>query len=171
MDMGPKTQNEHQGYAQVNENEHGEKSVVERIRRQKVARGWFAEDRQPVEQLGAGDGGELGQPIPDDPVAADAGNVAQPQDGNTGDPGIEAETVIASVSPFAHQVQSHDQDKGVRRVTVQAAQYASEVPLLASQMADRVVNAVNAGVEHRVEIETRSHNDPEKIQAHGAKVA
>ena len=54
---------------------------------------------------------------------------------------------------------------------MQAAQNTPEIPLITGEIADRVVDAVYAGVKNRVEIESGPDNDPEKVQAHGTEMA
>lgn len=86
----------------------------------------LAEDGQPVEEFGGGDGQELRQLVPDDPVAADAAGEGQPDQRYAGDPGVEAEAGRAPVGVFAHEMQAHDQHEGIGGVAVQAAQDAAE---------------------------------------------
>ena len=92
--------------------------------RQEVARGRRAEDRQPVEPFGAGDGGEQAELVPYQPIAADAGGVDQPDRRHAGDPGIPAEAVKAPVEEFAQEMQQHHQHQAVGGIAVQAAQEA-----------------------------------------------
>jgi hypothetical protein len=171
IDMGPEAEDQHQRHADVDEDQHGEETVVDRVGGEEVARRDSAEDRQPVEQFGRGHRGKLRQAVPDDPVAADAGDEHQPDQRHAGDPGVEAEAVVAAVGPFAQQVQDHHHDEGVGGVAVQAAQHAAEIPLLLRQPADRAVDTLDAGVEHRVEVEAAGDQDPEEEQAQRAEVA
>jgi hypothetical protein len=164
IDMGPEAEQQHQRHADVDEHQHREEAVVDRVGGEEIACRGPLKKRQPVEQFGGGDRGELRQPVPDDPVAADAGDVHQPDQRYAGDPGVEAEAVVAAVGPFAQQVQEHHQDEGVGGIAMQAAHHAAQIPLFPGQPADRVVDAFNAGIEHGVEIETAGDQDPEEIQ-------
>jgi hypothetical protein len=47
---------------------------------------------------------------------------------------------------------------------MQAAQDAAEVPLLVGEVADRVVDGVDAGIENGVQIETAADDDPQQIE-------
>ena len=50
--------------------------------------------------------------------------------------GIEAEAGIAPIGPFAHEMQTHHEHEAVGGITVEAAQEAAEIPLIAADLTD-----------------------------------
>jgi len=57
-------------------------------------------------------------------------------------------------------VQQHRQHHAVRGIAVHAAQHATEIPLLARQLVNRRIGAVDAGLEKDVQIQPARHHQP-----------
>jgi hypothetical protein len=153
--VDPHAGQQQQRQADVQEHQQREETVADAFRRQEVAHHGAAE------QFGGADRDELRQPVPYQPVAVDAGRKRQPQERHAADPGKPAEAAVAALEEFADQVQRHGHGHGVRRIAVQAADHAAEIPLRGDRL-HRGMRTQHAGIEHGIQVQAGRRQDPEE---------
>ena len=170
LDVNPHDEDDDQRRADVNEGEQGEQSTVDAFEIEEVANQGAVEHWQYVKPLGRGDDNELRQFVPYQHEAVDAGDVDQPDQGDTGKPREGAETAIAIVGKVPQQVQDHGQDHAVGGVTVNAAHDAASPPLIVGDAFDRLVCVVDSGLGKDVEIEPGPYQQPELPETDRAEV-
>ena len=110
-------------------------------------------------------GDVLGELVPDQPVAGDAGGIEQPDDRQAGEPGEPAHAAIVVIGELAQQVDHQHDDHQVGGVAMEAAHHAGVVPMLLRQVLDRLVGALDAGIEEDEQIDAADGDDPEEEEA------
>ena len=121
LDVDPHEQQQGQRHADVDEREQREQPVLDAALVDEVAHQRTVEDRQPVQELGRADHDELGQPIPGQHVAVDAGDVSEPQQQHAAHPGEPAKAAMPVEAEVPQHVQQHGDDHAVGGISVQAA--------------------------------------------------
>jgi hypothetical protein len=156
--------------AEMDEGEQGEQAAIDVFLVDEVADQGAVEHRQRVEPFGGGDHHELGQLVPDQHEAVEAGDVHQPDQRHADGPGKPAEAAIAIVGEVAQHVQQHGQDHAVGGVAMDAAHDAAGPPLVVGNALDRFVGIMHPGVGEDVEIDAGADQQPELPEADGAQM-
>ena len=74
------------------------------------------------------------------------------------------------VGELAQQVRDQHDDHEVGRVAVEAAHDAGVVPVVVGQVLDRLVGALDPGIEEDEEIDSADRDDPEEEEAERAEL-
>ncbi len=168
LHMHPEQKQRCERYADVQEEQQREQALAEMLGVEEVAHQSAPEHRQPVEPLGDRLRDELREPVPRQQVAADAGDVHQPEQHGAGDPRKPAEAAVAVERKMACEVQQHREHHRVGGVAVQAAGDAARPWLLAAKALDRRMRG--RGVVEDVHEGAARKRDPEKPHADRAEV-
>ncbi len=162
LHMHPHQQQQQQGHADVNEGEQRKQAVVDAGGINEIADQRATEARQPIHPFKTRNHHVLGELVPRQHVAVDAGDVDQPDQADAGQPRKGAEAVHAIEGEVAQHVQQHQHHHRIRGVAVNAAQDAAEVPLVLGQRLHRAVGAADTGVKERIQVQAAAGDDPEQ---------